>query len=352
MSSLPRSGLIRLVLLAQVPGLLAVATLLVLADRSEGERVDAQRPAPAAVAPAADPRAEPALRLRATTALAARAPAPAAPRKALVRRPDRALLASLWRPLAYALLPFLVLLPLMLLLSQRLSRRMQQAAQADAPPQADIRQALLTDAEARQAAIARELHDGVGSSLAGVSLLLGTARGFTREPEAAALLATSQEQVGKITQQIRQISRGIMPAGQERGGLLPALEHFAMEMGAIRGVRCVVCSRGNFENVSAREGGHLVRIAQEATNNALRHGRARRIRILLAQAGPWRRLTIVDDGNGCDVASALGPASGFGLRSMRARAQEIGAAFCMDSRAGRGTRVQVAWKCVPNRDTN
>lgn len=356
MSPLPRPGLIRLVLLAQVPGLLAVATLLVFADRNGGKGVvatQAQRPAPAVlvVVHAADETQAP-LQLRATPALAMRASASATPRKAIVRLPDRALLASLWRPLAYALLPFVLLLPLMLLLSQRLSRRLQQASLAEVPQQSDIREALLTDAEARQAEIARELHDGVGSSLAGVSLLLGTARSFTREPEASALIATSQEQVGKITQQIRQISRGIMPAGQERGGLLPALEHFALEMGAIRGVRCVVCSRGSFENVSPREGGHLVRIVQEATNNALRHGEARRIRILLAQAGPWRRLTIVDDGKGCDVASALGRASGFGIRSMRARAQEIGAAFCMDSRPGRGTRVQVAWKCVPRADTN
>src|SRR5690606_38351408 len=134
---------------------------------------------------------------------------------------------------------------------------------------------------------------------------------------------------------------GIMPAGQERGGLLPALEHFAMEMGAIRGVRCTVCSRGNFENVPPSDGGHLFRIVQEATSNALRHGHARRIRITLAQAGPWRRLAIVDDGIGCDVPSALARDSGLGIRSMRARAQEIGAAFCMDSRRGGGTRVQV-----------
>ena len=353
MSPLPRSGLIRLVLLAQVPGLLALATLLVFADRSEGQRVvDTQAAQPESVVVHIQDETQAPLRLRATPALAVRANAPATPRKAIARRPEPALLASLWRPLAYALLPFVLLLPLMLLLSQRLSRRLQQAALAEVPQQSDMRQALLTDAEARQTEIARELHDGVGSSLAGVSLLLGTARSFTREPEAAALIATSQEQVGKITQQIRQISRGIMPAGQERGGLLPALEHFALEMGAIRGVRCVVCSRGSFENVSPREGGHLVRIVQEATNNALRHGSARRIRILLAQAGPWRRLTIVDDGNGCDVASALGRASGFGVRSMRARAQEIGAAFCMDARPGRGTRVQVAWKCVPAADTN
>ena len=97
---------------------------------------------------------------------------------------------------------------------------------AQAPPHsvhARIVHALLHEAESREAAVARELHDGVGSSLAALTLLLGAAESFTREPEALALLRKALEQVTEIMQQVRQISRGIMPTGQESGALLPAL---------------------------------------------------------------------------------------------------------------------------------
>src|SRR5690606_39129689 len=131
----------------------------------------------------ADTRAHPAaprpsagtepLRLRSATSLDVPRRQGGSGWKAIARAPYRMLLASLWHPLAHALLPFVLLLPLMLLLSWRLARRLQaQYALAAAPQQADIRQALLKDAEARQAAIARELHDAVGSSLAGVNMLL------------------------------------------------------------------------------------------------------------------------------------------------------------------------------------
>lgn len=302
------------------------------------------------------------IRLEGVPSLAGYAHEPASGWISVVGVPRSALYAALWQPLAYALLPFLLLLPLLMAASRRLAWQLQRAATAPAAaaappaglapaPRRDIQRALLKEAEGRQAAIARELHDAVGSSLAGVSLLLGTARSFTSEPEALALIGTSQDQVAKITQQIRQISRGIMPAGQERGALLPALEHFAIEMSTIRGIRCSVSSRGSFENVSAEVGGHLFRIVQEATNNALRHGHAKRLRITLSRAGNSRRLTISDDGQGCDARKVLDREAGFGLRSMRARTEEIGGTFRLESRRGRGTRVRITWNEPRLRET-
>lgn len=303
------------------------------------------------------------IRLEGVSSFAGYAHAPDSGWISVVAVPRSELYRALWQPLAYAVLPFVVLLPLLIAGSRRLSRQLQRAATPAAPtvgplpgppagPRHDIQRALLKEAEGRQAAIARELHDAVGSSLAGVSMLLGTARSLTREPKALALIGTSQEQVAKITQQIRQISRGIMPAGQERGALLQALEHFAIEMSTIRGIRCSVSSRGNFDKVSAEVGGHLFRIVQEATNNALRHGHAKRVRITLAQAGGWRRLTISDDGQGCDARKVLDREAGFGLRSMRARTDEIGGTFRLQSSRGHGARVRITWNDARPRETN
>lgn len=207
----------------------------------------------------------------------------------------------------------------------------------------ELERALIKEAENRQAATARELHDAVGSSLAGVSLLLGTAYSFIREPEAAALIAKSQEQVMMTTQQVRQISRGIMPVGQERGALVPALEHFAANLSLVPGITCTVRSRGDFEGVSPEIGGHLFRIVQEATTNALRHGHALRVRITLVRAGKWCRLTIRDDGRGCEPAAVSGRSAGIGMKSMRARAEAIGGRFSVIASPGRALKVQVSW---------
>mgnify|MGYP003575952317 CR=1 FL=1 len=328
MSPVSGSRLLGLVLLAQLPGLLAVATLLALELHGP------------------------------TTPIAAYVDPPSSGWITVAATPRSALPARLWESLPYALLPFALLLPLLAAGALRLARRLRWAAPepaaAGAPasvpapaPRRDVQHALLKEAESRQAAIARELHDAVGSSLAGVSLLLGTARSFTREPETATLIVTSQEQVARITQHIRQISRGIMPAGQEGGALLPALEHFALEMGTIRGIRCSLQSRGSFEHLSAEVGGHLFRIVQEATNNALRHGHATRVRIMLARSGNRHRLTVWDDGQGCDPSEVLDRERGFGLRSMRARAEEIGGTFRLDAREGGGARVRITWSSLP-----
>lgn len=203
--------------------------------------------------------------------------------------------------------------------------------------------ALLYEAESREAAIARELHDGVGSSLAGVAMLLGTAQSFTREPEALALIHKAQEQVAALTQQVRQMSRGMMPAGQERGALLPALEHFAAGIDGLQGVRCIVRSRGDFQDVPPATGRHLFRMVQEALSNALRHGGARNVRITLARAGDACRMCIVDDGTGCSPDVLFAAGAGIGIQSMRARAAEIGGRLAIRARRGGGVRVQVTW---------
>jgi signal transduction histidine kinase len=203
--------------------------------------------------------------------------------------------------------------------------------------------ALLYEAESREASIARELHDGVGSSLAGVAMLLGTAQSFTREPEALALIHKAQEQVAALTQQVRQMSRGMMPAGQERGALLPALEHFAAGIDGLQGMRCTVRSRGDFGDIPPATGRHLFRTVQEAVSNALRHGAARHVRITLARAGDRCRMTVADDGTGCSPGRLFAADSGIGIQSMRARAGEIAGHLEIRVRPRGGVQVRVTW---------
>jgi signal transduction histidine kinase len=81
---------------------------------------------------------------------------------------------------------------------------------------------------------------------------------------------------------------------------------------------------------------HLYRIAQEAVNNAVKHGNAKRIRINLDRSGGIMVLSVKDDGCGF---SQEGLMEGSGLKSIHYRAQAIGATIELRSHPGEGTHL-------------
>ena len=107
-------------------------------------------------------------------------------------------------------------------------------------------------------------------------------------------------------------------------------------------------SRGGYEvelemeegfpsSLPERQGRELVRILQEATNNARRHSGARRIKLAVGREGDRLWAEVSDDGRGFDAAA---PQGGFGSSSMGHRAARLGGRLEVDSAPGRGTRVR------------
>jgi signal transduction histidine kinase len=92
--------------------------------------------------------------------------------------------------------------------------------------------------------------------------------------------------------------------------------------------------------VDAERRNALLRILQEAMNNAVRHGAARRIGVRLSDDGGNPLLSIADDGAGFDVAGSYS-GEGFGLVSMRERAELLGGGLNVVSNPGCGTLVEV-----------
>jgi signal transduction histidine kinase len=83
----------------------------------------------------------------------------------------------------------------------------------------------------------------------------------------------------------------------------------------------------------------LLRIAQEAIHNSLRHARARHLGVSLRQEDGRLRLTVTDDGVGFDPAAAAVRSTHLGLTSMEERAQRVGATLEIRSTPGIGTTV-------------
>ena len=93
---------------------------------------------------------------------------------------------------------------------------------------------------------------------------------------------------------------------------------------------------------------HLLRIAQEATTNAIRHAGAREIVLLLEYQPDAVRLEISDDGIGFQPEAVLSQAGHFGLRGIRARTKTLQGTLTLTSAAGEGTTIRVLVPLSPS----
>jgi len=192
--------------------------------------------------------------------------------------------------------------------------------------------------EAQQRRIGQDLHDGLCQYLAGVTCGASSLRDDLEKLDVRAEADTASELV-KLLQdavvQTRDLAHGLVPAQVSRLGLVLALESLAQSVRRMYGVTCSFQFHGDSRNWDQQAAIHLYRIAQEAINNATRHGRARNILVFLEAVDHSLSLRVLDDGVG--VSEAL--SEGVGLRTMRYRARSIGGEVTIERRNGTGTTV-------------
>lgn len=203
---------------------------------------------------------------------------------------------------------------------------------------------VLRIAEVEQARIGYDLHDGVGQTLTGVASLVDVLE-MDLEGEAKRAAQRVQELVRQAVQEVRQISHGLSPLAVRNRGLIGSLRLLADTVRQSHRTECVldlddsVCA-GTPENET-----QLFRIAQEAVSNALRHGKATRLTITLAQAGGGQcQLIVADNGRGMKPGMEK-MAEGIGLRVMAYRAQQIQGTLGIVRRPGGGVRITCHFPC-------
>ena len=187
---------------------------------------------------------------------------------------------------------------------------------------------ILEATEREQRRIGQDLHDGLCQQLTGIAFLMqALQQGLHDEPKSA----DARRITGLLKEavhQARTLSHGLYPVSPHSDGLMLALRELAGSIESIFKISCTfACERPVlFADNSAAT--HVYRIAQEAVQNAIRHGKATAIAIELIPRGKggWR-LVIRDNGTGLP-AKNLQP--GMGLRTMTHRAQVIGAAFSLE----------------------
>ena len=143
--------------------------------------------------------------------------------------------------------------------------------------------------------------------------------------------------VNEAIHKTRELARGLLPVVSDELGLMSALQLWAGEVEDLFGVSCrFECETAVLIHDDAMAT-HLYHIAQEAVNNAIKHGDPRNIRICLAAADGLGSLLITDDGAGIPDNRRNSP--GMGLHIMSYRAGMIGGRLEVRRNPGRGTAV-------------
>lgn len=202
-----------------------------------------------------------------------------------------------------------------------------------------LEEAILEISSREQRRIARDLHDGLGQHLTGIAFLSKVLEEKLSDkslPEASDA-ATIVRMVNQAIDNTRQLARGIHPVPAEPRGLMSALKKWASEVEGLFKIGCIFqCERPlPIPDVSVAT--HLYRIAQEAVNNAIRHGKSTNIVIRLSGKNGVGTLNIQDDGDGFPKNPASPP--GVGLSIMNYRADMVGGSLKVQPNEGRGITV-------------
>jgi PAS domain S-box-containing protein len=232
----------------------------------------------------------------------------------------------------------------------------------DVTQRMDLQKKILQIASDEQRRIGQELHDGTQQELTGLSLIAGTIEEFfsqkasleaekyerltLKESELSRIAITASKLVqglNEANRHVQSLSHGIMPVQIDIKGLHSALTELAHETSVDDKVDCNFVQSGALTIDSNGVATHLYRIAQEAINNALRHGGASNISVSLSCDAYKVLLEITDDGCGMDATLMTisgKPNHGTGLQIMEYRASVIGGKLSIFAGSNKGTTIR------------
>ncbi|WP_425470851.1 GAF domain-containing sensor histidine kinase [Streptomyces armeniacus] len=193
-----------------------------------------------------------------------------------------------------------------------------------------------------RARIAHELHDAVSQKLFSLRLTAQAATALVdRDPARA---KTELHEVARLaaeaSDELRAAVVELRPAALDDDGLVAALRSQAQVLDRAHAARVTFVCEGVRALPSAQEEA-LLRVAQEALHNALRHASASSVEVTLTRRGTGAVLRVADDGAGFDPSVVRRAGRHLGLVSMRDRASGVGGRMTVDSAPGKGTAIEM-----------
>lgn len=215
-------------------------------------------------------------------------------------------------------------------LARRLNHMAQQLEQL-----LDTRRELAVVEERNR--LARELHDSAKQQAFAAAAQVSAAKSLLGpDPEAARLhIEEAEGLIFDLRQELSILIQELRPAGLKGKGLASAVGDFAEDWSRQTGIAVEIGLRGE-RSIPLESELTLFRIFQEALANVARHSQANKVGIRLLFTEQEITLTVNDDGLGYTVDEA---GSGFGLSSMKERAEGAGGKLSVQSTLGKGTLV-------------
>jgi len=205
---------------------------------------------------------------------------------------------------------------------------------------------LIIAQEGERSRIAADLHDGLGQwlSMAKLSLEAGIHR--LAASDARAEFDRAFSHLETAIREVRTIASNLRPSTLEEFGLSATLELLCHQLHLSQPHMQINCSvEGDGGRIAPGQSLAMVRILQEALNNAARHANAAAIDVDVEFSPDQTTMRVRDDGTGFNPGS-LGRrrGGGLGLHSMRRRARQSGGRLRVQSDIGQGTLVHVKWR--------
>jgi signal transduction histidine kinase len=205
-----------------------------------------------------------------------------------------------------------------------------------------MRKALLEISEREQQRIGRDVHDGLGQHLHGLSYLAALLEKNLHEDRSRRALEARQlkEYIMDSLELTRSLAHGLQPVQSRPEGLMAGLNELAERTSKIFGIDCRFDCQDEILVQKHGAAIHLYRIAQEALNNAVKHGKATRISINLEFKGQRIVLRVCDNGVGVHRPSRPGRnGQGMGLQIMRHRSEALNGLLWMEKQPAGGTEI-------------
>ncbi len=200
------------------------------------------------------------------------------------------------------------------------------------------RERLITAREEERRRLRRDLHDGLGPTVASLSMKLDVAQYLLVEnlPEGLVLLSEIQTQMQEALHGIRRLVYGLRPPALDQFGLIGTIREYALQHGPTHQLSITIKVPEPMPRLAAVLEVTTYFIIIEALTNIFRHASARRCQVNLSLAEELS-LEVVDDGVGLPAEYQMG----VGLTSMRERTEELGGQFSLDPVQPHGLAVRV-----------
>jgi signal transduction histidine kinase len=209
---------------------------------------------------------------------------------------------------------------------------------------------LLASQETERKRVAQELHDSVGQTMSALKFAVECSLNQRGRIGEETYLKSLQNLIPKIQngiEELDRIGRGLRPSVLDDLGIMATFSWFCREF---QSVYSTIRIEQDLSLAEDEVPDHLklviYRILQESLNNIAKHSHADRVRILFEKKDGAITLSIKDNGRGFDAGAAFLPKrhrSGFGLFSMKKRAELSGGNLVITSAQGRGTVVSASW---------